>query len=180
MYCLIQYSLQHGSQRVLEIRNYLNPGSVNTENRIVHWQVLEASADNMSPKRVLWKYSSILSFHSLHRSWCAHFNLVPIFTFNQVVCIFLVVLSINSGLSSQLACNPDNRECSCADTSSRVSQTFFLNIRLLSNKGLLNNRQWSDITKAPYFNCSGLWRFPSVRKIPCGGWDRGMYGDLPG
>ena len=86
----------------------------------------------MSPKRVLWKYSSILCFHSLHRSWCAHFNLVPIFTFNQVVCIFLVVLSIDSGLSSQSACNLDNRECSCADTSSRVSQTFFLNIRLLS------------------------------------------------
>ena len=53
----------------------------------------------------------------------------------KVVLILLVVL-IESSLSEHLSasCNPDNRECSCADTSSRVP--LFSSLLILSSFGV--------------------------------------------
>ena len=52
--------------------------------------------------------------------------------FTQVVLISLVFL-IDVSFGELATCNPQNRECSCADTSSRVS--FFLVIKAFELKG---------------------------------------------
>ena len=41
--------------------------------------------------------------------------------FSHQMVLGLLVFLVDFGLSDLATCNPENRECSCADTSSRVS-----------------------------------------------------------
>ena len=82
-----------------------------------------------------------------------------------------LALLVNSGLSQLATCNPQNRECSCADTSSRVSVFSFWK---LCRKCFFLARRFKVANLNP-----GLWGLFPIREISCGrNWR--LYGIVQG
>ena len=79
------------------------------------------------------------------------------FFLTQVVLVLLVFL-IDFGLSEVATCNPQNRECSCADTSSRVSVSFSYK-SLKGGLSQFGDRLWSVIS----FLFLYIYPFNSIR-----------------